>query len=156
MKNESQHERLPRKFSLEIRPGPRSWHLPDFITFIWKYVLLNNSSAFKDFRKFVYGKVRLNSLIQFIQIKEKSIFSASEGGKEPSSKSLMLLLSSSPLVRDSCFVLVSRLPEKLKNIAPILRYSHNQGMTPETTDISALDYLVYQLSWCKLATVKSF
>ena len=81
MKNESQHERLPRKFSLEIHPGPRSWHLPDFITFIWKYVLLNNSSAFKDFRKFVYGKVRLNFLIQFIQIKEKYIFSASEGGK---------------------------------------------------------------------------
>ena len=50
------------------------------------------------------------------------------------------------LVRDSCFVLVSRLPEKLKNIAPILRYIHNQGMTPETTDILALDYLVYQLS----------
>ena len=61
-----------------IRPGSRLWHLPDLLTFIWKYVFLNNSVAFKDFRKFLNGNVSLNVWIQFSQIKQKSIFSASE------------------------------------------------------------------------------
>ena len=78
---EPQHERLPRKFPLRIRPGSRLWHLPDLLTFIWKYVFLNNSVAFKDFRKFLNGNVSLNVWIQFSQIKQKSIFSASEVGK---------------------------------------------------------------------------
>ena len=51
MKIEPQHEQLPRKFLQGIRPGPRSWHLPDLLTFIWKYIFLNDSDAFKDFSK---------------------------------------------------------------------------------------------------------
>ena len=43
------------------------------LTFIWKYIFLNNLGAFKGFRIF-YGNVRLNVWIQFSQIKEKSIF----------------------------------------------------------------------------------
>ena len=68
-------------FPQGIRPGSRLWHLPDLLTFIWKYVFLNNSVAFKDFRKFLNGNVSLNVWIQFSQIKQKSIFSASEVGK---------------------------------------------------------------------------
>ena len=66
------------------RPGPRLWHLPDLLTFIWKYVFINKSGAFTDFRYFFiffYGNIRFNVWFQFLQIKEKSIFSASEGGK---------------------------------------------------------------------------
>ena len=81
---EPQHERLQRKFPQEIRPGLKLWRLPDLLTFIWKYLFLNNSVAFKDFRKFFfYGNVRLNVWNQCSQIKQKSFFSASEGGKEP-------------------------------------------------------------------------
>ena len=50
------------------------------INFYLRIHFLNNSGAFKGFRIF-YGNVRLNVWIQFSQIKEKSIFSTSEGGK---------------------------------------------------------------------------
>ena len=75
---EPKDERLPQKFPQGTLPGRRLWHLPDLLTFIWKYVFLNNSGAFEDFRNFFNINVRL---IQFSQIKEKSIFSAPEGGK---------------------------------------------------------------------------
>ena len=82
MKIEPQHERLPRKFSQGTRPGPRLRHLPDVLTFIWKYVFLNNSGAFKDFRHFFFMEtLGLKFEFNFFQIKKKSIFSASEGGK---------------------------------------------------------------------------
>ena len=58
----------------EILPGPRLWHFPDLLTFIWKYVFLNNSDALKDFRKNFYGNVRMSVSICFSQITEKSIF----------------------------------------------------------------------------------
>ena len=45
------------KITPRVRPGPRLWHLPDFITFIWKYVFLKNLGAFIDFRNFFYGNV---------------------------------------------------------------------------------------------------
>ena len=66
-----------------IRPDPRLWHLPDLLTFIWKYVFLNDSGDFKDFRKIVYENVKLKVWTQFSQINEKSIVSASEDGNEP-------------------------------------------------------------------------
>ena len=84
MKIKPQHEQLQQKFPQGTRPGPRLWHLPDLLTFIWKYVFINKSGAFTDFRYFFiffYGNVRFNVWFQFLQIKEKSIFSASEGGK---------------------------------------------------------------------------
>ena len=75
MKNKLHYEQLLWNF------------LQDYDTFltinfyyIWEYIFLNNSGAFKGFRIF-YGNVRLNVWIQFSQIKEKSIFSTSEGGK---------------------------------------------------------------------------
>ena len=52
--------------------------------YIWKYVFINKSGAFTDFRYFFiffFGNFRFNVWFQFLQIKEKSIFSASEGGK---------------------------------------------------------------------------
>ena len=52
MENEPQDERLPRKFPKGICLGPRLWQLLDFLTFIRKYVFLNNSGAFKDFGNF--------------------------------------------------------------------------------------------------------
>ena len=59
-------ERLPRKFPQGTRPGQKLWHLPD--------ILKISDIFFND-------NVRFNGCIQFFQIKEKSIFSASEGGK---------------------------------------------------------------------------
>ena len=41
---------LLQKFPWGIFVGPRLWHLPDLLTFIWKYFFLNNTDAFKDFR----------------------------------------------------------------------------------------------------------
>ena len=64
------------KFPRGTHPGTRLLHPPYLITFIRKYVFQNNSGAFKD-----YGNVRLNVWIQLSKIKEKTIFSASEGGK---------------------------------------------------------------------------
>ena len=40
------------KISPGARPGPRLWHLPGLLTFIRKYVYLDNSGALKDFRIF--------------------------------------------------------------------------------------------------------
>lgn len=48
---------------------------------IWKYVFQYKSGAFKDFWKIFYGNVGLNDRIQFSEVKEKTVFSASEGGK---------------------------------------------------------------------------
>ena len=74
MKNEPQDERLPRKFPKGICLGPRLWQLLDFLTFIRKYVFLNNSGAFKDFGIFFFANVRLTVWVKFSQIKGKSIF----------------------------------------------------------------------------------
>ena len=71
MKNKPHYEQLLWNFLQDY---------DTFQTFIWKYIFLNNSGAFKGFRIF-YGNVRLNVWIQFSQIKEKSIFLTSEGGK---------------------------------------------------------------------------
>ena len=78
MKNEPQDERL-------LRDSPRSeiMTLPWFINFYLKVRFLSSSGAFNDFRTFFHGNVRLSDLIQFSEIKEKSIFSAPEGGKWP-------------------------------------------------------------------------
>ena len=56
MKNEPQEERSPRKFPWRIRPGPRLWHFPDLLTFIWKYVFLNISYAFQDYSNLLMDK----------------------------------------------------------------------------------------------------
>ena len=78
MKNEPQDERL-------LRDSPRSEiiTLPWFINFYLKVRFLSSSGAFKDLRTFFHGNIRLSDWIQFSEIKEKSIFSASEGGKWP-------------------------------------------------------------------------
>ena len=80
MKIKPQHEQLQQKFPQGTCPGQRLWHLPDLLTFIWKYVFLNNSGAFTDFRYFFMETLGLMFEFSFFQIKEKSIFSASEGG----------------------------------------------------------------------------
>ena len=56
LKNEPQVERLPRKFPQGTCLGTRLLHPPDLIIFIWKYVYLNNSGAFKDFKTISYRK----------------------------------------------------------------------------------------------------
>ena len=56
LKNEPQDERLPRKFPHGTCLGSRLLHPPDLIIFIWKYVYLNNSGTFKDFKTFSYRK----------------------------------------------------------------------------------------------------
>ena len=56
LKNEPQDERLPRKFPQGTCLGTRLLHPPDLIIFIWKYVYLNNSGTFKDFKTFSYRK----------------------------------------------------------------------------------------------------
>ena len=54
LKNEPQDARLPRKFPQGTCLGTRLLHPPDLITFIWKYVYLNKSCAFKDFKTLSY------------------------------------------------------------------------------------------------------
>ena len=56
LKNEPQDEWLPRKFPQGTCLGTRLLHPPDLIIFIWKYVYLNNSGTFKDFKTFSYRK----------------------------------------------------------------------------------------------------
>ena len=60
LKNEPQDERLPRKFPQGTCLGTRLLHPPDLIIFILKYVYLNNSGAFKDFRTFFWWEGRKN------------------------------------------------------------------------------------------------
>ena len=67
--------------------SPRGFaRLQDYDTFLMhgfysKCVFQNNSGAFRDFRNFSLWNVRSNVWIQLSQIKEKSIFSASERRK---------------------------------------------------------------------------
>ena len=81
MKIEPQHERLPRKFSQGTRPGPRLWHLPDIETFISKTFFYITRVLLKISDIFFMETLGLKFEFNFFQIKEKSIFSASEGGK---------------------------------------------------------------------------
>ena len=60
LKNEPQDERLPRKFPQGTCLGTRLLHPPDLIIFIWKYIYLNNSGAFKDFKTFFSLEGRKN------------------------------------------------------------------------------------------------
>ena len=57
-KNEPHWERLPRKFPQGTGLGPRLWHLPGLLTFLWKYVFPNYSGAFKDFINFLMETLR--------------------------------------------------------------------------------------------------
>ena len=54
MKNKPQDERIPQKFSQVTCQGPRLWHLPQFLTFIWKDIFVNILGTFKDFRDFFW------------------------------------------------------------------------------------------------------
>ena len=42
------------KITPRVRPGLRLWHLPDFITFIWKYVFSKELGCFYRFQKFFF------------------------------------------------------------------------------------------------------
>ena len=55
-------ERVPFCCEVGTRPGTRLSHPPYLITFLWKYIFLNNSGAFKDFRTFFLWEGRKNYL----------------------------------------------------------------------------------------------
>ena len=54
---------------------------PDTLSFVLERSGEIWRESVKDLRNFFYGKIRLNVWIQFSQLKEKLIFSASEDGK---------------------------------------------------------------------------
>ena len=78
---------IPYKFAQNPKNSPR-WlaEVQDYDTFLNYQLLFENtffliSWVLLKISEIFFGKIRLNVWIQFSQIKEKSYFSTSEGGK---------------------------------------------------------------------------
>ena len=60
------------KIPPRVRPRPRLWHLPDFITFIWKNVFSKELGCFYRFQKFFF--METYGLNIWIQLSNSNLF----------------------------------------------------------------------------------